>query len=456
MAPTRRALLAALSVGLAGCGGGAPTESETASDTPTDQSSSTPSETPSSTPSETETPITGPRRVELDDERLHWRVDFPDRRVMEPAVADGRLYVAAGDDPIVTDTADESAAGRLTALALPDGRIDWDRLLDDPPTGHPQVHNGSIYFDIGRSTGFDGLDQRLIRVDGDGSQRWASATRDAFLDVLDIDGDSAYLGTSDDQLAPEGERTFAVDLATGEERWAVDGGDSFGGRVDGETLYADYASMALSARATEDGSERWQRPVRPLHAGDESFPTAAGSLFATVETDEGYGFAGINAADGSTTWTRRSDGDSRYVVSSVVTVGDAVIATEADDLLTGRDAATGDLRWKHSFEERVGAPVPVNNTLYAPIADGSVAAVDIESGDLLWHESVAADGYPQLYGSGETPLAVVQGREKRRSRPSTATTARLGGDKQCPPSPRTSNSPTERSQSPPTTGRCTA
>lgn len=411
MAPTRRALLAALSAGLAGCGGDAP--SETASNTSTDSPTSTPTATPAQE-SPTATPVQEPTRVALDDDRVRWRVDLPRELVTDPAVDGGRLYVGSSDRQSVDFTDDEAVAGDLTALTLPDGEIEWSRRLDDPATTAPRVHESSVYLVIGRSTGYDGVEQRLVRFDAAGEERWQSSTRDAFVNLLTFDGTNAYLGTSDDALATEGETIFALDLDAGEKQWAVEGGDCAAGRVDGDTLYVDYAGMTVAALATADGTNRWQRSVEALHAPGTSFPSADGHLFAAIEEGEDYGIAAIDADDGETDWTHGLDASSPFVVSGVTVVGEMVIGREFGGLLFARDAATGEARWRRGFDSRVSSTLVADDTLYASGLDGTVAALDVESGEIQWRESVVAGDNAQLQLAGETLLTVTRASEEVR------------------------------------------
>lgn len=408
MSPTRRALLVALSAGLAGCGGGTPTESETVSDTPTDSPTSTPTQG-----SPTPTPVQEPARVELDDDRVRWRVDLPRELVTAPAVDGERLYVGSSDRQAADFTDDESVAGDLTALTLPDGEVEWSRRLDDPATA-PRVHEGSVYVVIGRSTGYDGVEQRLVRFDAGGEQRWQSPARDAFVNPLAFDSTNAYLGTSDDALATEGETTFALDLDSGEEQWAVEGGDCGAGRVEGDTLYVDYAGMAVAALGTAEGETRWRRAVEALHGPDTSFPSAGGHLFAAVEEGESYGIAAVNGDDGETDWTHGLDASSPFVVSDVTVVDETVVGTEFDGLLFARDTATGEERWRREFDSQVGSTLDANGTLYASIRDGSVAALDAESGEIQWREPVIDGDNAQLRLSGGMLLTVTRASEEVR------------------------------------------
>ncbi|MEF8799911.1 MAG: PQQ-binding-like beta-propeller repeat protein [Halolamina sp.] len=403
MVPTRRALLSGLAVTLAGCSSnssGSPTpRTTTAGETTTEPTTATP-EPPTGTPTEPQQP----EHVRLDDERVPWRVDFPGDRIVKPSASGDHLFVATGSSLAGTPRTGEESVGHLAALSHPDGEIEWHRELDDAPTSDVHVHRDSVYLPIGQSTGLQGVSQRLVRVETDGTIRWQSPTRDAFLRPYGFDAEAAYLGTADDHLQPAGETTFAVSLETGTEQWAVEGGDASDGRVADETLYADYGGLAIASLRTSDGSTRWQRRVEALHGHERPLPTAAGHLFAAIEGQDSYGIAGIDATDGSTSWTHGLDAASPFVVTSATAVGDAVVATEFDGLLFARDAATGEARWRQEYGDKLHAPLEWEGVLYCSVLDGPVVAVDADSGAELWRTDVAGEGDAQLSLAGDTLL----------------------------------------------------
>ena len=407
MARSRRALLATLSAVIAGCG------SRTGSPTPTSTSTATtpsPTDSPIQTQTEspTKTPDHSPQRVAIDDDRVRWRIDFPSDRLAELTATPDTLYVGSGGEPVPTPTAGEEAEpGYLTTVSVPDGELSSHRSLAAPITDGPFLHEGNVYFCVGYSSGYDGRDQRVVRHDADG-KRWESPERDAWLSVYGFDSDTAYLGTSDDALAGEGETAFSVSVETGSEEWAVEAGDAYGGRVAGDTLYADFAGVAIASLATADGSAQWRRQVEPLHGYGQTFPTAAGNLFAAVGADGSYGIAGIDAADGTKTWTHGLELNDPLVVNSATGVNEMVIATEFGGLLFAREGATGEARWELSFEDRVTAPLVGDGTLYCAVRDGPIVAVDAENGEELWRVS-DGDGYARLSLVRETLLSLRSG-----------------------------------------------
>ncbi|MFB6220062.1 MAG: PQQ-binding-like beta-propeller repeat protein [Halolamina sp.] len=398
MARSRRSLLAALSAAVAGCGSrpGSPTPGSTA------DASSSPANSADAT---TGTAEPGPERVQLDDDRVRWRVDFPADDFAGTAVADNRLFVGTREGASTPTPGESGAGGQVAALSLPAGEPVWHRSLDVPVHGGVQTHDGDLYAVLGYSTGFDGREQRIARFGPDGAPRWESKPRDAWLSVYGFDATTAYLGTGDDALGISGETTFAVDLETGAERWAVTGGDPYGGRVTDDTLYADYGGRAIASLATDDGAERWRRVVEALHTYGRAFPRAGGRLFAAIDQEDSRGIAGIDAEDGSTVWTHGLDADEPFVVTSATPVGETVIGTEFAGLLFARDAATGEARWEQSFADRVPAPLAADGTLYCSVLDGPVAAVDAEDGRELWRAD-GGEGYDRFTLMEETVLAV--------------------------------------------------
>lgn len=104
MAPSRRALLAALGATFAGCSAD-PSRSQTAT-TNSETRSPTDSSTETDTGSPTPDPST-PDRVELDDDRVRWREDPPAGRVVGLTAAGDALYVGTNNQSGLTPEPDE-------------------------------------------------------------------------------------------------------------------------------------------------------------------------------------------------------------------------------------------------------------------------------------------------------------------------------------------------------------
>lgn len=190
MARTRRALLTALATVAAGCssdGTGSPTPLTTS-----DAGTPTPTTSPTASATESPTERESPQRVELDDNRVRWRVDFPGERLAAPVAADSRLFVGVGGSTVGTPTQNEENQGRLGALSLPTGEPVWHQPTAAPVTGL-HTHDGGVYATAGYSSGYDGIDQGLIRYSADGQQRWATKRRDAWLSVYGFDAENGYL-----------------------------------------------------------------------------------------------------------------------------------------------------------------------------------------------------------------------------------------------------------------------
>ena len=358
-----------------------------------------------------------PERVELDDERVPWRVDFPSG-VVGLAATPERLYVASGQPAVPTPKPDEDpVTGRLTAISLPDGEPSFSVDFPAPVGDGPVVHAGDPYAVVGYSNGYDGRDQRLLRMSPEGEIRWESPHRDAWLRLYDFDADSVYLGTGDDGLSSTGETTFAVDLSNGTERWSVAAGDAGVGRVAGETLYASYAGPALAAVETADGTERWRRAVESLQSREQAVPTTDGALFARIEGDDAAGFGALETADGSTRWERPG-----VNATSATPVADLVVGTGYDGTVFAVDIVTGETRWSRQFTGRPELPLVVNGQLFVVFSEGPFVSLDPATGETNWRVGSWAGRYIYHLSAEEGTLvsaasgqeeAVVTGRSSR-------------------------------------------
>lgn len=145
-----------------------------------------------------------------------------------------------------------------------DGREQW-RYEAPAGIASTPVARDAVFVVLGWSAGTHGIAQRLVRID-DGSETWTTDPRDRFLQLLHITGETAYLGTSDDELGFEGEKLFAIQTSDGGQRWSVEAGDATDATVSDDTLYAVEGGRRTTAFAVSDGRERWHRDMPPASA----------------------------------------------------------------------------------------------------------------------------------------------------------------------------------------------
>jgi outer membrane protein assembly factor BamB len=183
-------------------------------------------------------------------------------------------------------------------------------------------------------------------------------------------------------------RVYALDLATGADRWV-------------------YDSSADGAPAQFHGD--------PLLAG--------GRLFIGGDADPAGHLYAFDAASGSVAWKLPSPGG---VPAQVLARGDLVYAQTAAGEVWAVDQATGEVAWLHraagpgAAGRRQVDPVLEGDRLVVGWPSGDVEALDAATGELLWrarlgqrlNTSLAAAGGHVLVGSvdGELhALALVDG-----------------------------------------------
>lgn len=364
-----RACTAATLAGAAGCLDTPGTTGEPHSATsagPTDRT--TPSATPAAAP------------------RVDWRRSLSGPVDHRPALADGTLYV--GDE-----------AGTVTALAHPDGDVQWQYGMDAAASGTPtRAGDDVLAVAEGVSTGGH---ESLHAIDAErGVERWTFAPSDWFLHVLGTADDTAFVATSDDAPDTGGQTLYALSLADGTTRWSVEVGDARGGLVTDDTVYVPSTS-AVDAVST-DGTRRWryEGPEYQFRSLAVAGDTVA---FTTGSRPEDWTVRGIDVASGEERWafddwvayTTRAHGDALFV-------GGRKVARVAP--------ATGAVQWTVDHRAPLyGAPVEDGRMYVAADAaaaittdDGTVAwstpldahlarPVGLAGGRLLVHESVGED-----------------------------------------------------------------
>ena len=401
--PSRRRFLAsaALATGLAGCTGGesgdpnGTTATETTTGETTETTATTARETQTTTDETTteETPTFEPQKETPESDVVQWRVAYDAPISLSPVAGDGAVYVALGEVEHYQSEEPQST-GALSALEIADGTPRWTTELPAPPLGGPYFHDGSAYCVSGGSSGFWGIDNRLHRFASDGIERWRTSPVNQFLDVLAFGDGRAYLGTNDDALAFDGQRTFAVGLSDGRQRWSVETGDAFDGRYVSETLLvAPGGGQAVANHDPRTGERRWQRKLEPLGSESEQFTVADDALFVTGSPEGEGGFAAIELGDGSERWRYAEGGGTAFVPTGAAVAGDTVVGTEYGGRVFGLSVADGSERWTF---DAAGAtrqpPVVADRTVYIrgyrKDEDDVIHALDAATGSEQWRTTV--------------------------------------------------------------------
>lgn len=173
---------------------------------------------------------------------------------------------------------------------------------------------------------------------------WRAPTDGDVISSPTIAGNVVFVGSGDGHL-------YALDLATGDRKWAYDAGSAVASSpaVGGGLAFAAARDGSIFAVDEVTGARRWRQrtgPDLPLPWGHES-------------------------------------GD--HFISSPVYFENTVIVGAGDGGVYALDAATGRRRWRAATEGRVrSSPAVANGRVYVGSDDGRVYCFDLGSGALRW------------------------------------------------------------------------
>jgi outer membrane protein assembly factor BamB len=328
--------------------------------------------------------------------KVKWRFPTGDRVVSSPSVADGVVYFGSDD-------------GRVYAVTAATGRLLWSVETNGPVRSTPAVAGGVVYV-----VSYDG---RLYALDArTGGRRWAFRTQgerafeakglhgmqpasqtffdpyDVFLSSPAVAGGVVYFGSGDG-------RVYAVDAATGAERWHVQTGDVvhaspavadgvvFVGSWDGDFYALDAAT----------GAERWRfRGGRDdvLH-NQVGFQSSAavvdGVVYVGCRDSKLYA---LDAATGAERW--QFDNEGSWVVGSPAVAGGRVtFATSDSRKLHVLDARTGKAVASQTGDAYMfSSPALAGDVVLIGVLNGQLDARDAGTGALLWSYEVDASHGP--------------------------------------------------------------
>ncbi|MFB6160656.1 MAG: PQQ-binding-like beta-propeller repeat protein [Haloferacaceae archaeon] len=290
-------------------------------------------------------------------------------------------------DGVTTRWRYSACAEADSGVAVADGRACAGGLVVDGRTGEraggewqahqrtPAVGGGRLYV---------GTHDLVARDAATGAVQWTfetAADAGAISAPTVVDGTVYVAGVLRDSTL------YAVDAASGEERWRVGTAGTPGpgapAVADGRAYVVDE-SGAVTAVATADGSERWQ--VTPDPGGWAVAPVVAdGRVYVA---GDGVVLA-LDAADGTERW-RRDVGHG--VRPPVAVAGGTVYAAGRDGRVTALDGDEGTERWGADVDG-VGLASPTvaggSDTVYVGAGgeggeDGALYALDGDDGAVHW------------------------------------------------------------------------
>jgi outer membrane protein assembly factor BamB len=333
--------------------------------------------------------------------------------------------VAAGGVVVIV------ARSGIAAVDPATGEVTWSADRTPGPAGEAAISGDTVV----HASGSGSTAAVVARGLADGRERWRAFSGSAVPGAVVIEGDVAYVGTSDGAL-------LGFDVNTGQERFRfqADGGITSPPAVSGGLVIAAWEQRAegqATVRALDatsgatDPAPAWQVSSRP-----GSLPSGV------VSIDQDTAF--VAAGDGSFRALGLSAGDQRWVTAlrdavaggQVPAAGPALVV--ADRLHVSRlDPATGEEEWSFRLadfraldDDRVNtlsasSPVVSGDAVIAGDATGLASAIDVETGHRVWQADLgpgavgpaAVDGdriYVSTLGSDGLVVALEHDPQGRR------------------------------------------
>lgn len=230
-------------------------------------------------------------------------------------------------------------------------------------------------------------------------ERWTFKAKDAVEAAPAIVGDTVYLASLDKHL-------YAVELATGKEKWKVKlGAMKAAPAVRGDRVYVGNLDGKFFCLKTADGSKVWE------------FETAG-------EIMSGANFHGPNVlvgshdstlyclnADGKKVWDVKTDGP---VNGSPAVIGDVTFVAGCDSILHILDAKTGKELAAVDLGGQAAATAAIaNDVAYVGTMANTVVAVDLKKKEKLWSFEAAVRQQPFYASAAAGELIVAGSRDKK-------------------------------------------
>lgn len=328
--------------------------------------------------------------------RVKWRFPTGDRVISSPVWSDGVVYFGSDD-------------GHVYAVTAATGRQLWMTRTNGPVSSTPAVSGGIVY-----ATSYDG---RLYALDArTGERRFTFRTqgerrfeakglhgfqpaRQTFFDPFDVylsspavaDG-VVYFGSGDG-------RVYAVDAASGQERWHAQTGDVVHASpaVAGGVVHVGSWDGDLYALDAATGRERWRfqggrdELIHNQVGFQSSAAVADGVVYVGCRDSKLYA---LDAATGKERW--RYDNEGSWVVGSpAVANGRVYFATSDSRKFHVLDAATGKaLASQTAGSYMFSSPTLAGDVVVTGVVNGTLEARDATSGALLWSYEIAASKGP--------------------------------------------------------------
>jgi outer membrane protein assembly factor BamB len=276
--------------------------------------------------------------------------------------------VEAIDDDESTAYVTSEGAGELYKVDTSSGSEIWS-------ISRSVSSNASIFFTLRNDQGYLSVDGVIYAIDpATGDERWQFQTGGSFV-FPDFLNNSLYV-ENDTTL-------FSLDPQTGDEQWSVEPGAEFiDFAIRSGAIYVASDSRDVSRLDPADGTEVWSVnpfPQRP-ETGDASIEFVTDTaVYATVDNT----LLKLEPDTGNELWSATTGTDG-------VEFADSRVIAEGDGEITAHDASTGTVDWTFQTAAPFASADFEDGRLYVQ-SGGSLSRVGISTGDEIWSFDLQSD-----------------------------------------------------------------
>jgi outer membrane protein assembly factor BamB len=230
------------------------------------------------------------------------------------------------------------------------------------------------------------------------------------------EGSTAYIGDV-------GGHVTAIDVASGDVRWAADVGSVVAGAVtvdDGRALVTAFGGREKTSEViafdAATGEEEWRASLEGA-SNLVSTPVVADGRILVL--DALGGVLAFDAEDGRSLWRSEvinpiAPSGQPFLLQGVaapapVSADDRVFAVDVTGRVYAFDARTGDPLWDHALNDptRFSPPVLAEDQLLVTSDSGALSAIDVATGYLRWRVDAGADFLRGLADAGDELVAAT-------------------------------------------------
>jgi len=343
--------------------------------------------------------------------------------------------VIAADEAIVVGPA------AVYGIDLSTGQERWTLARSEGPSTTPAVASVKGTAVLLFTEGSSSSDTKLRAVElADRTPAWSSpfTLGEQSHSGVTVAGGTAFVGDDSGHV-------FALDLATGKERWSVLLNDGVQGPLtvaDGTVYTVPQGRLAIGAAATptttptpspspspsgqvigeenrmslvalsaSSGEPSWVVPL-PVGTFFTSLPVAVGDSVYVAVSDGAFNgeLIAMKATDGAVRWVHRGVGPV-WQTSSPTAAGSAVYVADGRGGVWEFDPADGRRVFDFQFNEfiRRSSPVVVGGTALVGLGDGRLVAVDASSGHEVWELRTGPGLVGGIAVAGDLVLAATGG-----------------------------------------------